>query len=253
MEKILSKEDNNVAAKVIREIYHESMADWKLLLEIKEDTIALVLGSGGSAVPFSLVKSCKQVYSLDYSLPRVKFSDIRAKESGLTNIAPIWGGHTRHLPFTKGSVDIACIYWSSLGVKGWVQKERLLAEVSRILKREGCLFVADRNRILARLFHLEKNSTYNGTGCVSMKCYRRILARLGFTQLAAYCLYPDYENFTWVIPLDNPTVFSAIINIPAPGVYGKSNFLKRNAATILARLGLLENLVPSFGIIAARM
>lgn len=136
-------------------ILGESRADFRAILPITPASKVLDLGSGWGAVACTLAPSCASITAADTNPYTLRFIQMRAEQSGLTNVSPVRIDplDDARLPFPDASFDVAIMN----GVLEWVGaatedlspdevQRRCLEEVRRVLKPGGTLYVGIENR-----------------------------------------------------------------------------------------------------------
>jgi SAM-dependent methyltransferase len=154
---------------------------WKVLLDLRPETVLLDLGCGLGNLSFNLAPHVARLYAMDLTWERIAFARRRFEGAGdRDHVVALAGGDGTHLPFPDGALD--CVVLS--GVLEWVGEagtrglddggklvrawrmarsafgagsprevqRRFLLEVRRVLKPAGQLFIAIENRTSYRYF-----------------------------------------------------------------------------------------------------
>lgn len=213
-------------------------ADWSFLLPLTRDSVALDVGCGWGAVSFALAKTCRAVVAMDATWERISFVETRRSQEGLTNLLPVHGGETLHLPFPDESFDLAAM----VGVLEWVavshpalppQQAQLtvLRNLHSLLKPGGHLYIGIENRYgyqywmgspdhngvryvsllprwLADKISLRRTGRPYANYQYSQGGYRQLLRRAGFSDVKFYAPLPQYRNPKFYLPLDSHAVVS---------------------------------------------
>ena len=88
----------------------------KYLFPNREHATALDCGCGWGMFTTDLARRFEFVYAMDLTWERAKFTQIRAAQENLTNVAVLCAGDTPHLPFPPNSLDFVLL----LGVLEWI-------------------------------------------------------------------------------------------------------------------------------------
>ncbi len=213
-------------------LLNESRADWKYLTGIDNESKVLDIGGGLGAVSFSLAKSSKTVYLLEPVWERVRFSAIRIKQEGIQNIQPVCG-NALDLPFSDNFFDCVSLNgvleWVGYlveGIKPNIVQEKVLKEVSRVLKPDGTIYIGIENRFalfyflgvkdphtglpfinllprsLANLYHKVAKKKRYAVYLYSYFGYKNLLRQAGFKKIKFYTPLPSYRNFSCIFPLN---------------------------------------------------
>ncbi len=204
-------------------ILSEMSAAGKLLLNLDPAAKVLDLGCGTGTFSINLAHQVGEVTALDLGLTQLQMLEARREEAGIQNLRLVCAGDGRHLPFPDASFDIVLLN----GVLKWIAADRpgnprdlqinLLAEVSRILKSSGLMYLATENRLsheylsghpeeqtklrfiplmpraLAQILSRWKtgkpyrNFTYSRWG------FRKLLRETGFSNTHFYVSRPNYR------------------------------------------------------------
>lgn len=216
----------------------ERRADWKYLLPLKRSAVVLDLGCGWGAISISLSEVADTVYSMDATLERVRWLDLRRRQEGITNIIPVHGGDQLKLPFPEKYFDLICMVGVLEWVGSWDEKINpkqaqieMLNEVFKLLKKGGILYIGIENRfginyllggkdhnglpfvsILPRFLASIISKRFTGnpytTYQYSVFGYRELLNKAGFRDIVFYAPLPQYRSPIFYLPLDNSRVIN---------------------------------------------
>jgi len=246
------------------------------VLPIEKNARVLDIGCGWGTLSLLLAESVEAVVALDLSPLRARFTQLRAHEDNLRNVAVIGGGDTRYLPLESNSFDIVILN----GVLEWTAVSRAgkprdvyreyLDEVHRVLRPGGYVYIGIENR-LSHLYlwgiaedHVElpyitllprwladryaewrRGAPYR-THTYTLYGYRRLLQASGFNGLQIFYPHPHYRLPAKVIPLDDQNgLLRALTMSQMPRA-------KRFLATAVIRLHLFQFIPHSYLIVAQK-
>jgi ubiquinone/menaquinone biosynthesis C-methylase UbiE/aminoglycoside phosphotransferase (APT) family kinase protein len=260
---------------------------WKLLLRLPENARVLDLGCGLGNLVKNIAPHVGRVEAFDLTIERLEFARARFRRfNAADHIALTAGGDGTYLPFPANSFD--CVTLS--GVLEWVAADnawrrgdtrarraaraflsffgnsnpramqlRFLAEIRRILKPDGQLFIAIENRLsycyfggrrdhhsglwfgsllprfVANLYSMAARRSPYRTYTYSISGLRRLLRAAGFPVAEFYGLTPGYTQLAELIPLATK---AGLWRPPVPRGRGR---IKRN-----------QHFVPAYGLIASQ-
>jgi SAM-dependent methyltransferase len=262
----------------------EGRGDFRFLLPATSSGCVLDLGSGWGGVTLALSRQFQRVVAADATRENLEFLVCRAREAQRSNILFLCIDPLEHskLPLRDGSFTAVILN----GLLEWVGSRpsndpprafhvRLLQEVRRILRPDGCVYLGIENRFGAMYWlgkpdpHAQipfvsvlprqaadllsyivrgkpyRNYTYSYNGL------RRLFREAGFGNLEFYMALPSYGDPQVMIPLAmGPCLRYWIRNIMVPrrrvhGTYAVGLLL-------LSLLGIQPYLVPDFAVIARR-
>jgi len=203
---------------------------WLALLPRSSGGVALDVGSGHGAIAEGLARSFERVYALEGCRRRCELLVERKGLKGLDSVEVIHADALA-VPLDDASVDlIACngtLEWVALTVPGRVGlvQRRFLAELRRVLKPGGVLYIGIENRFgrqylrgaldhtglrytsllprslasLASRRARPKEFAYRGaepgyrTYTYGARSYVRLLKGAGFASVAIFCAEPSYD------------------------------------------------------------
>jgi SAM-dependent methyltransferase len=154
--------------------------------ELAAGETVLDLGSGGGIdvlLSARRVGPTGMVYGLDMTSEMLELARHNAAEAGVTNVEFL-AGHIEDIPLPDASVDVVI---SNCVINLSVDKEAVMAQMHRVLRRGGRIGVSD---IVAEDHLTEAQRADRGSwvGCIagalSESEYRRGLAAAGFTAVA---------------------------------------------------------------------
>ena len=266
-------EDENQTARQARRriVDDDTRAGWLFLLDLPEDGAVLDLGCGLGALSIQLSRFYSRVVACDLTPERIQFLKIRAEQEGRTNIDYVCAGDTPRLPFPSASFDAVILN----GVLEWVPESRdgdpreihqaFLAEIHRILKPTGQLYLAIENRIgyeyflgkpdnhsnllfgsllprpLANQYSLARRGRPYRTYTYGIGGYRRLLSDAGLAFQHFYSTVPDYRHIEQMVDLTDRSQ----MGIDLPIHRGQSPTSMR-----LLKSSLYRYFAPSYGIVA---
>jgi SAM-dependent methyltransferase len=203
---------------------------WSTLLPRPSGGVALDVGSGHGAIAEGLARSFERVYALEGGRRRCELLVERKGLKGLDRVEVVHADAFA-IPLNDASVDlIACngtLEWVALTVPGRVGlvQRRFLAELRRVLKPGGVLYIGIENRFgrqylrgavdhtglrytsllprplasLASRRAKPKEFAYRGarpgyrTYTYGARGYVRLLEGAGFASVAIFCAEPSYD------------------------------------------------------------
>ena len=210
---------------------------WLALLQRSRGGVALDVGSGHGAIAEGLTGSFDRVYALEGCRRRCELLVERKRGKGLERVE-VLHADAFAIPLEDSSVDlVACngtLEWVALTLPGRVAslQRRFLAELRRVLKPEGVLYIGIENRYgrqylrgavdhngmrytsllprpLASLVNRRARPTefaYRGavagyrTHTYGARGYRHLLAKAGFGSVAIVCAEPSYDLPRYAFP-----------------------------------------------------
>lgn len=211
----------------------ERRADWRYLLPLSQDSVALDLGCGWGAIAIALSEICGSVIAMDATWERISFLNIRKEQQKIENLFPIHGGDQLEFPFYDNYFDLV----SMVGVLEWIgtwyinAKPRdaqitALKKICSLLKKGGYLYIGIENRFgyqylvgakdhnglpfvsilprllanfVSKLFTGEAYTTYQ----YSIYGYKKILWEAGFSEIQFFSPLPQYRTPLFYLPLSS--------------------------------------------------
>jgi len=258
-------------------IEEPTRSEWTRLVPSVKGKDVLDMGCGYGSVSAQLAsKGAGHIYAMDGSLSRLKFLAVRKDQDRLENLTIICNHDFLELPFADASMDIV----SMIGVLEYFPLARpgedpvevqtkALAEIRRILRPGGSLYLGTKNRfgyhfllgdsdnngipfgpVLPRrladlIARISKRKRYRVI--VHSLCeIRRMLMRAGFGNFTAYWPVPGYQHPRSFIRLDSESITRREL-----GDAGYSDW-KALILSVADQLGALAYLVPHYSIMASR-
>lgn len=259
---------------------------WKYLLPLNKNDKVLDLGCGLGSVSESLMPHVNQIYAMDLTYERVAFTRKRLDRLGVASQHRfLLGGDGAYLPFRSSFFDHVILY----GVLEWVSdinvfsdndskiikvykiiknsfgktsariiQLNLLKEIYRILKPNGCLFIAIENRygyqylnnpdnhsrlmyaslmprIFSKILSVYKNKKDYRTYTYSYHGYKSILKQASFKEQVINSLFPSYHKIQEITELS-----------------ANSNCWKPEKKSIRDRIKRSSVITPCFGIVTSK-
>lgn len=266
----------------------DSRYAWKLCLELPHDAKVLDLGCGLGNLSKNIAPHVAEVFALDLTWERLKFAKRCFERFNRDDrIVLVAGGDGTYLPFPDGYFD--CVALS--GVLEWIadtgnwgnsgssiskagrmfmsifgesnprrMQMKFLAEVRRILKPGGQIFVGIENRLnyeyfgqrpdhhtglwfgsllprfAANLYSIAVNKQPYRTYTHSLRGLRRLFQASGFAEQEFLGFLNGYSHLSEIVPLEtsNDDIWQA------PNVQGLAGRIRRE-----------KHFVPAYGIIAS--
>jgi len=249
----------------------DTRAGWLFLLDLPQHGAVLDLGCGLGALSMQLSRFYNRVVACDLTPERIQFLKIRAEQEGRTNIDYACAGDTPRLPFPSAYFDAVILN----GVLEWVPDSRngdprtiqqeFLADINRILKPTGQLYLAIENRIgyeyffgkpdnhsnllygsllprsVANQYSLARRGKPYRTYTYGIGGYRRLLRDAGFAFQHFYSTVPDYRHIEQMVDVSDRSQ----MRIDLPLHLGQSPTAMR-----LLKSPLYRYFAPSYGIVA---
>lgn len=270
---------------VERLAFDTSRADFHHLVPVEPHHVVLDYGAGLGSILFGLQPHAGHVVGMDQSLYRARLIQTRARALGAGNVTAVCGGNSARLPFPDATFDLVVMN----GVLEWTPRSQdgrptdihrtVLAEVVRVLKPGGALYLAIENRygyrylwgrrdshnagrklpyvtvlprVLADVYTRAASGVPYRTWLHSYYGLRRVLRSGGFAQIAFYYPYPTYNHYKYFIPIDgaasedgraDDALGHVLAHEPLPR-------LERAALQWLRRLRLTRFLAQDFAVVA---
>jgi SAM-dependent methyltransferase len=244
------------------------LASWWLLLDLQASWRVLDLGCEWGANSFALVPYVEAVVACDRNPDRLRFMDIRAEQDRVSNLQTICLSDTPYLPFADRQFDLVIfgggrgsIPAQGSGPPAVLQRD-FLREVARILKPDGHLLLAVRNRWSLRAWRGEPDENTGlrfvsllprpiadfyakkRTGkhyrdlTYSLQGYRRLLNSAGFASSKSYLPLPDWRSYHALIDSEDRQAVETYFAERGSGRW--------EAIELKFRSGLAEILASSF-------
>lgn len=242
----------------------QRIADWKYLLPLNRDSVALSFGCRMGTIPAALAETCKRVYVIDAVWERITFLNIRRRQHGIDNLCPIYVNSISDIPFPAKYFDIVSVRECDWGATLFRFRD-LVQRVYGLLKEGGTAYLSVGNRLSYRhLFQRHKISA--SPPLHTIYGYRRMLRSEGFSDCHFYAPLPDHDGIPlFYLPLQNTEALNyffenifPLFEMVSPEVKKQYGFQYKLAkigvrVALLFRLTTLAKfLVPGFGIIATK-
>lgn len=259
--------------------YDVTRSDWRFLLPFHEEGVVLDAGCGLGALSFPLSIESQLVVALDSTFERVKFIEIRKQQEGVTNIQPVLA-NILNLPFPDNYFDIvvlnAVLEWVGLTNSKIDPRHiqmKVLRDVQRVLKKNGTLYLATKNRF-AYFYFLGAPDPHTGLRFItllprkiaslysrlrrgkdyreylySLSGYKSLLREVGFSSIQVYSSFPSFRNFTQMLSIDDRAVMQYYLKNLFEPRYSIVN-LTWGLLKILSLYSLVKYFVPDFSLIA---
>ena len=260
----------------------ERRGDFRFVLPTAPRGCILDLGSGWGANTLALSRQFQTVVAVDGTKENLRFSACRIRDAGRSNVNfvscdPL---ETVQLPFREAVFDAVILSglleWIGTGSPDNSPRElqlRLLRQLKRLLKPNGCLYLGIENRFYALywlgksdphasfpflsvlprkladwLSRLAKGKPYR-TYIYSYRGLKKLLREAGYPKTEFYTPVPSYHEPRAVLPLENKngviywvqTVFLPLRSTQA---------LQATALRMLARFNSLQTFAADFAVIA---
>jgi ubiquinone/menaquinone biosynthesis C-methylase UbiE len=100
----------------------------------------LDIGTGPGLVPLEITRNCSSIeaYAIDISHAMVEIANRNARQAGLSDRAHFRYGSAEKIPFENDYFDLVI---TTLSFHHWARPEDYLKEVSRVLKKDGELWI----------------------------------------------------------------------------------------------------------------
>ena len=243
-------------------------ADWKYLLPLNNDSVALVIGCGWSTVPFALSETCAKVYTIDSIWHKIAFLNIRKRQQGIDNLYPIYVSGSLDFPFPEKRFDFVAVRNFQWGATQSIQLRDVVRSVNGLLREGGVAYFSLGNRWgFQQLLRRNKNTSSPTLPLHTIFGYRHILQVEGFSEIQFYAPLPHYDGVPlFYVPLEDTQAMSFFFRNIFPLFEAVSPEVKRAYAfeyvvakmgvrlALLFRLtGLAKVFVPGFSIIAKKV
>jgi len=239
---------------------HFCRADSQFLWPTNKDSIILDAGSmwGGLTIPAAQFH--REVYAVDKTIETLEFLKIRAEQMGLENIRT-FAASIKSLPFLDNYFDLVILngvlewvgldedtilekHWEGTrdGMQAYSQTPEemqmdVLKEISRVLKPNGCLYIAIENRygiqyflsypdnhnnvrfttilprFLSNLISKIKGKGEYRTYTYSPGQLANLLQKSGFNSSSMYGLFPHYIKIKKAFPLNMARLYKNEVQI----------------------------------------
>jgi SAM-dependent methyltransferase len=216
--------------------FKNNKADGFYFLDVTGNDVILDIGCGPGSLTIPLAKTCKKVYALDATLPRLRFLNIRLRNEGLNNVIPIHASAVS-LPFRGTCFDYILMNGVFEYIGEWDDhadpkdmQENTLQTIQGLLKKGGHVFIAIENRygfdfvykerdhsklymtsLLPRIAANWVTKTLNKKQyriyTHSFNDYNMMLKRAGFRNIKFYYVWPDYRDPKYIFAEQDRNIF----------------------------------------------
>jgi ubiquinone/menaquinone biosynthesis C-methylase UbiE/uncharacterized protein YbaR (Trm112 family) len=137
---------------VIRYATDESRCGFLDLLALDGHMTALEIGTGMGAFSLALANRVAHLYGLELTEGQAQFCSLRCRQQGATNTTFACGGDDCNLPIADSTMDVVVLNlvleWCSNSSRADAAADQalLLAEIFRVLKPGGMLYLTTKNR-----------------------------------------------------------------------------------------------------------
>ena len=207
------------------------------LLPVSEESRVLEIGAGLGQHTVALAQQARVVHALEVVPGQAEFVAQRCVQSGFKNVFVACGGDDCCLPYADGCFDlvVANLVFEWCGtrerrLRPMEAQQRLLHEIRRVLKSEGVLFLATKNRYAIRYVLGGRDEHMNGMrfgnalprwmGSLCARRQRRqtrgmlhsygalqkSLSLSGFGMSRSYWAIPDMRYPKLYVPADPPSI-----------------------------------------------
>jgi SAM-dependent methyltransferase len=278
-------------ADLISSVVDERRIAWFPMLGIRDNSVALDIGSGLGAITQALSKGVSTVYSLEAMTERVEFTRLRLFQEGISNVHQIQGT-ALDLPFCDETFDLIVVNgvlewvgeWSQNGDPREIQLN-FLRNLARLLKKNGIVVIGIENRIGYAMFRggrdhsglaytslmprkvagvymryakgkhyrttLDSKRGYR-TFTYSEKGNRKLLNEAGLATHNQYWAQPGYNQPYSLIPLHDFALQSYLRMQWSEPIHAWNSSWKRWIKKKLSRPSLIRPMVTEFVIFARR-
>ena len=142
---------------MVRYVTEAARASFMDLLPLTEQSEVLEIGPGLGQFTALLAHRARSVHALEVVAGQAEFAAERCKQSGVVNVRFAVGGDDCRLPYADGEFDVVVLNlvfeWCASRCLDEAEADvqnRLLAEMHRVLKRGGSVYLATKNRFALR-------------------------------------------------------------------------------------------------------
>lgn len=262
-------------------IFPEGRDKWIELLDIAPGDTVLEIGPGMGQFTPLLARMCGELYALEVVPEQAEFALERSRQEGCSNVRVAAGGNDCLLPYRDGTFD-----WVVMNlVFEWCASRKgerddpaagqrlMLAEIHRILKPGGRLYLLTKNRYAMRLLlgkrdeHCDKMRWGNALprwlmrlamrmkgkaqprGLLhSYNALRGMLRSAGFVETRSYWAVPEMRHPKACVPTDAASVRAARRQ---PG-FVQGEFRSTRALMPLVPAGLVKHVTPGLQFVARK-
>lgn len=226
---------------IYKYVTDSSRASYLGMLPLTSDSVVLEIGPGLGQFTEALAARVQMVYALEVVAGQARFAAKRCQQKGLTNVSIACGGDDCRLPYRDQSFDLVIcnlvLEWSASRdplERPEAGQERYLAEMARVLKPGGFLYLSTKNRFALRYLlggrdeHVHNERFGSALPRWLMRSYlslrmrgrpqgvlhsypmlRKMLQRAGMEPTQSFWAAPEMRYPTHFIPTDADSVRSA--------------------------------------------
>jgi SAM-dependent methyltransferase len=224
-----------------RYVTDDTRASYLDLIPISASSDVLEIGPGLGQFTNMLAQRARSVHALEVVAEQAEFALARCRQQGQTNVELAVGGDDCRLPYADGSFDVVVFNlvfeWCAARLANeshQAGQERLLSEISRVLRPGGSLYLATKNRYSLRLllggrdehqfrlgfgsalprglsaWLLRRRGHARASGHLqSHDALAAMLRRAGFGELRSYWATPEMRYPRQYVPTDAASVRKA--------------------------------------------
>ena len=259
----------------------ESRSDWRFMFSLSENSRVLDMGCGLGGISLALAQRCGEIVSMDCSLKRLKFLDMRAEQESIKNIFPVCGGDTLKLPFPNEYFDLVVLNgvleWLGIFHRELKPKEVQLAklkDIYRILKNGGNLYIGIENRMsyvnflgakdhsglrftalmprrVADLYCKIRTGQEYRTYTYSLNGYKRLLKKANFSHIDIYATIPTYRDVFFLASVDDTKTMDYFFRYLLH-IHSFKRKVIASFSRVLLRIRLFRFFLPEYGIVARK-
>jgi len=267
----------------------QQRAAWLPLIGLRDDAIALDIGSGYGTITHALATTVHKVYSVEAVPALLEFTRLRMQQEDLANVYFVRGEATE-LPLAENVFDLVVVNTKlELVGEGRTKEDpreihvRFLRRLQRSLKPGGVLIIGGKNRFghqrlrgtdhsgvpltnlrspsIASLvsphqsthYRTELNPIIQHRHTYCEYGYKKLLLESGFPFATFYWAYPRYNRPSALVSTERqPLAAHVLRTISDPSLDSRAGRWGRLLKFKLARLGLLRFFIAEFLIIAAK-
>lgn len=234
-----------------------ALGNWQVLTGFSESPTVLDIGCGFGSITLGSSSFARCAIGVDVLSERVSFGSLRAKQSGLVNVAFV-EANGLGAPFAAGSFDIVTLNgvleWAGLYASGDPVdlQRRMLEEAARLTSSDGSVCVAIENSVAAETL-LGLKDTHTGIHFLTAlpeplsstlltirkgedprvrlhtrRGYRELFRDAGLSSVRVLSLVPSYNNYRFVVlSADIDSHRFLYTNLDSGAFYGPADRLRR--------------------------
>src|SRR5947208_9926366 len=234
----------------------QQRAAWLPLIGLRDDAIALDIGSGYGTITHALATTVHKVYSVEAVPALLEFTRLRMQQEDLANVYFVRGEATE-LPLAENVFDLVVVNTKlELVGEGRTKEDpreihvRFLRRLQRSLKPGGVLIIGGKNRFGHQRL---RGTDHSGVPLTNLYGYKKLLLESGFPFATFYWAYPRYNRPSALVSTERqPLAAHVLRTISDPSLGSRAGRWGRLLKFKLARLGLLRFFIAEFLIIAAK-